>query len=141
MSILNGELTVTFRTLTADESSLVLQQLSYDQRNGKVNTQGDYWMMLMDYRLCISVAQITASDGRAIVEIPPLADIPYDGTIDGRPETALVPMLAWFNKAAVANEFTRRMIGQQQRQFQRIVETLEAQATEPSFWGGIATQL
>lgn len=139
--IMGGELVITYRSLTAEESKMVLQQLSYDMRAGKINSEGDYWNGLQNYRLAISVERITLRDGRVIAAVPDTKDIPYDPPEDGKLETMLVPMEAWFTKDILPQEPLRRVVGQQHRQFQRLVEALEAQAAEPSFWQGIATQL
>jgi hypothetical protein len=139
--ILDGELVITYRSLTAAESKLVLQQLSYDLRSGKISSEGDYWNYLMNYRLAISVERLTQKNGKVLQIVPELDKIPYDPPEDGKLETALVPMDEWFTTAILPQEPLRRVVAQQHRQFQRLVEALEAQAAEPSFWKGIGTPL
>lgn len=141
LPIMNGELVITYRSLTAAESKLVLQQLSYDLRSGKIAGEGDYWNYLVNYRLCISVERITQRDGRVLQLVPELNKIPYDPPEDGKLETALVPMDEWFTTTVLPQEPLRRVVAQQHRQFQRLVEALEAQVAEPNFWKGIGTQL
>jgi hypothetical protein len=138
--IFNTGLTITFRTLTSKEAMLVFEQLTYDTKAGRVNTQAEYLAKLMDYRMCLSVEAIRAKDGRVLAQVPELFDIPYDPPASGERETPLVPMLSYITTDVLTQEPIRRVAGQQQRQFQRIVETLEAQAAEPSFWQGIDTQ-
>jgi hypothetical protein len=46
-------------------------------------------------------------------------------------------MRDWFYKEIVTQEPLRRIIGQQHREFQRLVEALEAMTSDSSFWKGI----
>lgn len=138
--IMDGELVITYRTLTAKESQLVFEQLSYDNREGKNLSQAEYYMALQDYRLSMMIESIRLRNGRPIAIVPPLADIPYGPPEDGHKETPLVPMLDYILTEVLSNEPLRRVVGQHHQQFQRLVESLERQTSEPSFWKGIAQQ-
>jgi hypothetical protein len=50
----------------------------------------------------------------------------------------LVRLRKYVLASTLKNEVTRRIVGTQFRQFQRLYETLEAMALEPNFWQGIA---
>jgi hypothetical protein len=51
-----------------------------------------------------------------------------------------VPLREYFDKHVLPQETVRRVVGQHHRQFQRLVEALEANAASPDFFDGIAPQ-
>jgi hypothetical protein len=137
VSVMGGRLQITYRSLTSEETDLCFKQLGIDLRQGRIMDDGQYFMQLQVYRLAMSVERIENGNNECLVEIPPLFDIPYDAPAAGHEETRLVPLVAWFNDAAVPQESLRRIVAQHHRQFQRLVEGLEAMTAEPDFWIGI----
>lgn len=137
--LMNSAITVTFRTLTAKESVLAFEQLSYDQQETPMTT-AEYYMALINYRMCMSIESVRASE-KVILQVPPIFEIPYDPPPGNTKITPLVELQKWITETGITQEPLRRAIGQQHRQFQRLVETLEAQTAEPSFWQGIVPQL
>jgi len=132
--LLDGNVSITYRSLTTFESSLLMTQMGYDATAGQFAGDGDFFARLMEYRLVMSVQKIQGKDDKPFHDIPPIGDIPYDPPIGGAPETPLVPMRKWFYEVVLTQETFRHMIGQQHRQFQRMVEKLETMSDSPDFW-------
>jgi hypothetical protein len=131
--LFGGRVVVTFRSVLAEENKLIYRQLVLDQANGTVNTEAEWFVQLMDYRLACALDTIADKNGKVIAVVPEL-----DMAASTKEKTALVDQLALINKNVLAQEATRRLVGLQLRQFQRLIEAIEAMAVEPSFWNGIA---
>lgn len=131
--LFGGRVVVTFRSVLAEENKLIYKQLVLDQQNGLVNTEAEWFVQLMDYRLACALDTITDKNGKVISSVPEL-----DMTAGTKEKTALVGQLDIINKNVLAQEATRRLVGSHLRQFQRLTEAIEAMALEPSFWNGIA---
>jgi hypothetical protein len=131
--LFGGRVVVTFRSVLAEENKMIYRQLVLDQQNGLVNTEAEWFVQLMDYRLACALETIADKNGKVISAVPELDMI--GGT---KEKTNLVDQLAIINKNVLAQEATRRLVGSHLRQFQRLTEAIEAMALEPSFWNGIA---
>lgn len=139
ISVMGGRLQITYRSLTSQETDLVFTQLGIDLRQEKLLDDAQYFMQLQVYRLAMSVERIENGNNDVLAEIPPIFEIEYDPPGPGEPEgTRLVELVKWFNDEAAPQESMRRIIAQHHRQFQRLVEALEAMTSEPDFWKGIA---
>lgn len=133
--LLGGRLRVTFRSLTSAEVDLVFRQMRIDQLRGLILGEADYFGRLNMYRLACMVEQIADGEGAIISDVPEIFDIPYDEPEFGQPDqTRLVPMVEWFNDNICKTESMRRMVAQKHREFQRLLEALEAQTSTPDFW-------
>lgn len=133
--VMGNKFRVTFRSMTTAESDLVFRQLRLDQLRGIILGDADYFGRLTMYRLACMVDNIAQGDGTIIADVPPIMDIPYDEPEFGTPEqTRLLPLLEWFNAEICKTESMRHIVAQQHRDFQRIVEALETQTSDPSFW-------
>lgn len=133
--LFGGKVVVTFRSVLAEENKLIYRQLVLDQAVDKVRTQAEWYVQLMDYRLACSLDTITDDAGKVLAEMPEL--VMPTGPFDADGQTPIVAQLDIINKNILAQEATRRLVGVPLRQFQRLVEGLEAMALEPSFWTGI----
>lgn len=134
--LFGGLVVVTFRSLLAEENKLVYRQLVLDQQKNKVATEAEWFVQMMDYRLACSLETIADKKGKVIASIPALEEMVWEQTGDEPLATPLPKQLDLVNKY-LAQEATRRLVGTHLRQFQRLVEGLEAMALEPSFWNGI----
>ena len=133
--LLGGHASVTFRSLTTAEASMVNKQLGLDLRAGRIREDGEFWGDLMNYRLALSLQQY-ATDKHTVIDVPTIGEIPYTPNPD-EPETPLVPMVKYVNEEVLQTESMRHVVGLAHRQFQRLVETLEAASSDPDFWEGI----
>jgi hypothetical protein len=133
--LFGGKIIIRFRSLLADENKLIYRQLVLDQQENRVATEAEWFAQMMDYRLACALDTITQKDGKVVAVIPPLDELKVDPG-DNPLATALPKQLDLLNQT-VAQEVTRRLVGTHLRQFQRLVEALEAMALEPSFWNGI----
>lgn len=134
--LFGGRIVVTFRSLMAEENKLVYRQLVLDQQKNKVATEAEWFVQMMDYRLACSLETISDKNGKVIASIPTLDEMPFTQDKDEPLATSLPKQLELINKH-LAQEATRRLVGTHLRQFQRLVEGLEAMALEPNFWNGI----
>lgn len=130
--LFGGRVIVTFRSVLAEENKLIYRQLVHDQQNGVVNTEAEWFVQLMDYRLACALDTITDKNGKVVADVPEL-----DIAAGTKERTSLVDQLDLINKNVLAQEATRRLVGMHLRQFQRLIEAIEAMAVEPSFWSGI----
>lgn len=130
--LFGGRVVVTFRSVLAEENKLIYRQLVLDQQSGVVNTEAEWFVQLMDYRLACALDTIADKNGKIISEVPEL-----DMEASTKEKTTLVDQLDVINKNVLAQEATRRLVGMHLRQFQRLIEAIEAMAVEPSFWNGI----
>jgi hypothetical protein len=135
--LLGGRLIVTLRGLLAEETKMIYKQLVVDQQEKRVNTEGEWYTQLLEYRLACSVEQVTDKHGKPLHIVPELKDIPFQPDAAHPNDTPLVAMSDYVNTTVLAQEVTKRLVGTHLRQFQRLVEALEAMALEPSFWDGI----
>jgi hypothetical protein len=130
--LFGGRVVVTFRSVLAEENKLIYRQLVQDQQNGTVNTEAEWFVQLMDYRLACSLDTIADKNGKILSAVPEL-----DMAASTKDKTGLVEQLHMINTNILAQEATRRLVGLHLRQFQRLIEAIEAMAVEPSFWNGI----
>lgn len=134
--LFGGRIIVTFRSLLAEENKLIYRQLVLDQQINKVATEAEWFVQMMDYRLACSLETIADKKGKVIASIPLLEEMSWDGKKDEPLATPLPKQLELVNQH-LAQEATRRLVGTHLRQFQRLLEALEAMALEPNFWNGI----
>ena len=112
------------------------RQLVLDQQENRVTTEAEWFTQMMDYRLACAVEQISDKSGRVLAVVPELP-MQLTPNADKPLQTALPAQLEFISKQVLAQETTRRLVTAQLRQFQRLLEALEAMALEPSFWTGI----
>lgn len=139
IEMLGGRMAVTFRGLTSQEVQIINRQLTQQMRIGDIKGEGEYFAWLMEYRLICATQQIEAM-GNNIVDVPTLETWTAQHAPDlvgSQTVTALPAMREWYSTAVAPHESLRRVIGQHHRQFQRLVEALEAWTAEENFWIGI----
>lgn len=134
--LFGGRIVVTFRSLLAEENKLIYRQLVLDQQQNKVATEAEWFVQMMDYRLACSLESVADKSGKVLMVIPLLEEMAFEANKDEPLATPLPKQLDLINKN-MAQEATRRLVGTHLRQFQRLVEALEAMALEPNFWNGI----
>lgn len=136
--LLGGRLVLTLRALLSEENRLIYKQLVADQAAERIKTEGEWYAQLVEYRLACSVESLADKNGKLISLVPELNEIETLYPQKERPDdTPLVAALNFVNNKVLAQEVTKRLVGTHLRQFQRLVEALEAMALEPSFWNGI----
>jgi hypothetical protein len=136
--LLGGRLVLRLRALLSEENKMIYKQLVVDQAAERIKTEGEWYAQLIEYRLACSVESISDKNGKIISVVPELHEIATIYPNKELPEdTPLVEALKFVNTKVLAQEVTKRLVGTHLRQFQRLVEALEAMALEPSFWNGI----
>lgn len=135
--LMGGKYKVQFRSLLAEENTVIHHQLLIDQRDGHFLSDTEWFLRMFEYRLACSMAEVTI-DGRLVASIPELetvsdkTELPNKGDDPKKP--AVVRLREYALVGVLRNEVTRRLVGNQFRMFQRLCETLEAMALEPNFW-------
>lgn len=137
-SFLNDKFIVTIRSLLADENLEIHRQLVIDNQAGEIPGENEWFLRMFEYRLACSIESVYDGTGKPLAVLPALADMEHKPPPDNPLETGLVYLRKYVNTKVLAHEVTRRLVGQQFRRFQRLLEALEAMAVEPSFWEGIA---
>lgn len=135
--LMGGKVVLVFRSILAEENRLIHRQLVLDQDAKTVMTEAEWFLQLMEYRLACSLARIETDTGRVLHDVPALSEVKHTPPADKPLETALIGLHEFVNNKVLAHEVMRRLAGVHLRQFQRVVEGLEAMALEPSFWHGI----
>lgn len=138
--LMGGQLVITFRSMLAEENNLVHRQLILDQHNKEIVTEPEWFLRFFEYRLACSLEKMSDANGKQIAIVPELSEFPFQPPPDNPLQTPINHLLQYVNKNVLAHEVTRRLVGTHLRQFQRLVEALEAMALEPSFWEGIEKQ-
>jgi hypothetical protein len=135
--LMGGKYKVQFRSLLAEENTIIHHQLLIDQRDNHFLSDTEWFLRMFEYRLACSMADVTV-DGRLVAAIPELetvsdkTELPNKGDDPKKP--AVVRLREYALVGVLRNEVTRRLVGNQFRMFQRFCETLEAMAVEPNFW-------
>lgn len=136
-SFLGDKFIVTIRSLLADENLEIHRQLVLDNQAGELPGENEWFLRMFEYRLACSIESVYDGDGKPMAILPPLDEVDHKPPPENPLETGLVYMRKYVNTKVLAHEVTRRLVGQQFRRFQRLLEALEAMAVEPSFWDGI----
>jgi hypothetical protein len=135
-TILNGRYTVIFRTLLAEENKIIHRQLVAEQRANEFFSDTEWFLRFFEYRLACSIESIIVND-KVIALIPELDELNGRQLPAKMDDPSLPPLTRMYNyviKELLSAEITRRLVGKQFREFQRLYEALEAMALEPNFW-------
>lgn len=135
-SLLNDRYSVTFRGLFAEENTIIHHQLLLDQKDGHFVTDTEWFLRLFEYRLACSIARVEIKNQipRPIPELHDVKDMSLPNKTDDKSKESLIRLREYVLNDLLKTELTRRMVGNQFRQFQRLYEALEAIAVDPSFW-------
>lgn len=133
--LFGGAVTVTFRTLTAPEAQLAMEQVRVDGLRAPFAGQESYFKRVMDYRLTLSVDRV-AFRGRGATAIPTATATATDEAPGAG--VALPEVLGWLRDEVLASEALVHATFEAFQQFQRLVMALEEKAEDPDFWAGIA---
>lgn len=136
-SLLNDKFIVTFRSLLADENTIIQRQLALDAEAKEFVTTDEMFLRLFEYRLACSLESVYDGAGRPLAVLPLLSEVDHKPPPERPLETPAVFVRNYINKTVLAHEVTRRLVGNKLREFQRLIEALEAMALDPSFWEGI----
>jgi hypothetical protein len=133
-TILPG-LTVRFRGMTLQEKDWLRKQMKREVRAGNIVSEAEFYAEMMAFRLACSTERIDF-DGDAN-DIPEVASIPRAEDADSA-QTPLADMRQWFETEVAPTESLMALLATEHAEFQRLVEALETQGTDPNFWQGIA---
>ncbi len=138
-SLFGGRLLVTLRQLLATGSDMVRQQLSADQRDGRILNLNDLLQLGADYRTALTLSTIRSDSGntnvaKAVDEL--LAD---PSEIWGNGDATILPALVKQLKAqpALSAASAWNAIAACTERFNALVISLENRADSPDFWGAV----
>jgi hypothetical protein len=135
--LMAGKYKVRFRSLLAEENTIIHHQMLLDQRDNHFLSDTEWFLRMFEYRLACSIEEVIL-DGKLIASIPELETVSdkteLPNKADDPTKAAVVRLREYALVGVLRNEITRRLVGNQFRMFQRLYETLEAMALEPNFW-------
>lgn len=125
-TLLNGKLSVTFRTRSSEEDRAILKHLAHLERTEKIQSNHDYTDML---RLCLLAAHVKELNG---VQFGPL-EAPLFYTVSGVDvvSPAWIKQLDYWAKRPPA---LVSVLISQLRIFERIYWTLTSKVSDINFW-------
>lgn len=134
--LLGGKYAVTLRGLFAEENTIIHHQLLLDQKDGDFLSDTEWFLRMFEYRLACSIDEIEIKNQlpRPIPELAAVQNMELPNKTDDKSKTPLIRLREYVLNDLLKSELTRRMVGAQFREFQRLYEALEAMAVEPSFW-------
>ena len=139
--LFGGQVTVTFRTLTAQEIDAVFAQVFRERATGEVKTDMDFYERVNRYRLYLQMSSFRSSSFQH--DFPagftpttaPGADGHYELPANlPEGETGLRLVEEHVRKTALKTESITRVVTAESRMFNRLVNKLEAFADNPDFW-------
>jgi hypothetical protein len=135
--LVGGKMILRLRSVLGDENFLIQRQLLLDQNDGEILSNEEWFLRMAEYRMACSLDAILDQDGKVLAVNPELGDLQFTPPADKPTQTALVLARKQVNSGPLAHEVTRRLVAAHLRKFNRLVESLESMALEPSFWNGI----
>jgi len=136
-ALFDGNLKITYRTLTTPETDLVFRQMALEMKDNTIESSADYWLKLMTYRLALAVERIETPSGGPIL-IPELKEFKVD--FDPVLKTPIPKITEHVMSEIAPQETIRRILVNQLAHFQRTVEHLEARMNDSDFWKVIEAQ-
>jgi hypothetical protein len=128
--LLGGKFTVTFRSLTTNESDLVIKQLVKDWNDAKISGPSQSVAEALRYQMNLALAQIESETG--LTTLPTLDEYTFDEPEKGA--TILVEFNTNLQNTVLKNEPTRRIIAKAYGHFIDTLSKLEAMAETPDFY-------
>lgn len=137
-----GRMQVAFRNLTAKQARLAQNQVRHDYADAAFPGI-DAFVDLMEYRMVFSIDKIQQSDsirGQTIDVAEAVDDVFEGGLPEGAKEdvTPVPYIIDQLRKQPIlANEQVWRMLREQYRRFNELVEFMEARSTDKDFWNPV----
>ncbi len=136
IDLFGGTVRCTLRWLTSEESDMVSRQITADDQAGQLRSANEVMARIVDYRTALTLERISCDGSPPVVHVmPEAASVP----VDKGDETPLPLMLRYLRSQMLPTETLRRAVGYEYHRFHKLVEKLEANASNPDFWKGIAS--
>jgi hypothetical protein len=135
-TLMGGRYEVKFRSLLAEENKQIHRRMLLDQKRDEFQSDTEWFLRFFEYRLACSVEAVIA-DNKVIATVPELDEVSaleLPNKTDDKELDPLVRLRNYVVADILKTEITRRLVSNQFREFQRLYESLEAMALEPSFW-------
>lgn len=127
-----GNIVLTLRSLTPDETDMILFQLDQETIGEQILSRAQYVRRMADYKLAASIERL-ARRGGAVHAFKPITEVAYDKT---KYKTPLPQLLEYLHGQVFITDHVRRVCGQQWVRFQDLFELLEQRQDDPDFYEG-----
>jgi len=145
--LFDGNVEVTFRTLTTREVDVIYKQAYLDRQEGKIPNEVDYWERLNRYRLMLQLQAFRSLNGNGFYK-----DLPDGYSKATNPqatgvwvntereaelqpnETGIPAIETWIVDEVLRTEGVFRVVNNLCNQFNRLVIKMEAMADNSDFW-------
>lgn len=136
--LLGGRLRVELRTISQVQAEWCLRQCYLDQKEGRLQTVDDFFALLIDYRLALSILTLTVED--APIDVGGATDELLASASSALLATTPLPGLleAVRSLAPLGSEPIWRMLAVCYRRFASLSAGLEARAFDADFWQATA---
>lgn len=132
--LLGGRIEVKFRDLYARETDLIDRQIRNDTLEARTTTEGDYLASRMLYRMVCAIEHVMIN-GSAVVDA---GSTNYAQLETPAGAATVLPAALEGLEDALGSVTTMRMVMNVYREFSQLVDNLQAEATNPDFYSGIA---
>ena len=135
-TLMGGRYEIKFRSLLAEENKQIHRRMLLDQKRDEFQSDTEWFLRFFEYRLACSVEAVIADD-KVIATVPELDEVSaleLPNKTDDKELDSLTRLRNYVVIDVLKTEITRRLVSNQFREFQRLYESLEAMALEPSFW-------
>lgn len=127
-----GRLKASFRTLLVKDNDRCLAQCAAETADGKLRTIDDFYRRYFDYRLCLSLHELTVND--APVDISSSVDEILRGASPGDGSVLPEILQQLQEDEVLQSESLWRLLGTAGQEFNRLVLAIEKESREPNFW-------
>jgi hypothetical protein len=129
VSLLNGKITIRFRTVTVEEEDAITSYLNEKMDDKDIQNTSEWTMSYNRARLVCMLKEMRLGEG--IKKFPPIKDMACDKETTAKALTRLVDEVPRDWPAAIYGLITQAML-----QMDGTYQTLMARAYDPDFWEG-----
>lgn len=135
IAIFGGQVRLQLRSLTSTEGDLAWAQTYDDLKAGRLMNDAEVVRQVSEYRMTMALSRLEMG-GAPPISIPEVSH--YQAPPGVR--TPLPMLRDWIFAEVLPSEALRRAVFERYAKFQSLCEKLEARASDPDFWTGIAAQ-
>lgn len=133
VSLFDGRIVVTFRSLLTAEEQLAMAQTDEDAKNGKISNLVFYAATLEDYKMVMCIESVQRK-GKPPFMVAPITAYEFD---DKQNRTALPEFRTWLDDEVLTAASIRRAVSRSYFEFSQILQYIEAHAPDSDFFAGI----
>ncbi len=135
--LFGGQVMVAFRSLTQQEKDMAITQASYDDRDGEIPVNHEFFRRATNYEMALSLHQLRL--GGRLVQFDLIQDVlASEKTADGKPQTKLKDYYKYVMTSHLNKDSMFRAVLVLRDRFRNLQLKLEANMHNKDFWFGIA---